>query len=318
MKTSVVLFIGAYETFLTKTKSLFSQLFFRFPFVSFIVVLKKTEGETMEKIKLNNGVEIPCLGLGVYKTTSKEEMKEAVTSALDAGYRMIDGAQMYNNEDILGDVLQETGFPRKELFLVSKVERGNMSYDKVLSSFEETLKKLKTDYLDMFMIHWAGLQKERFLDTWRGMEKLYKEGRIKVLGVCNCCEKHIRWLLDNAEIKPAINQVERNPWNNEKEIEAFCKKHDIQMEAWAPLLKGNFALPEIVEIAKKVHKTPAQVVLRWDYQSHWIVIPKSVHRERIFENADFFDFTLSNEDMEKISSLSKGYHSSHDPETYDF
>lgn len=272
----------------------------------------------MENIKLNNGVEIPCLGLGVYKTTSKEEMKTAISSAIEAGYRMIDDAQMYGNEELLGEVLKEIGFPRKDLFLVSKVDRGFMSYDKTIASFEETLKKLQTTYLDMFMIHWPGQNKERLLDTWKAMEKLYKEGKIRVLGVCNCCEKHLQWLLDNAEIKPAINQVERNPWNNEKEIEEFCKKYDIKMEAWAPLLKGNFALPEIVEIAKKVNKTPAQVVLRWDYQSHWIVIPKSVHRERIFQNADIFDFSLTEDEMESINKLSKGYHSSHDPETYDF
>lgn len=272
----------------------------------------------MEYIKLNNGTSIPVIGLGVYKTTDKEEMLTAVNAALDAGYRLFDTAQMYKNEDLLGDALKEIGFPREQLFLTSKVDRYFMSYDQVLNSLEESLAKLHTTYLDMFMIHWPGQDKARLLDVYKAMEKAYEEKKIRAIGVCNCEVKHLQWILDNAKVKPVINQVERNPWNNEKPIQDFCFAHDIKVEAWAPLLKGNINLPEIVEIANRIHKTPAQVILRWDYQSGWIAIPKSVHRERIFENINLFDFSLSSEDMEKINALSKGYHSSHDPATYDF
>lgn len=272
-----------------------------------------------KKIELNNGVLIPVLGLGIYKTTKKEEMNEAVQAAIEAGYRMIDGAQMYQNEDLLGEAIEGLDIRRNELFLVSKVDRANMAYDKVIASFEDTLRKLKTDYLDMFMIHWPGQDEARLLDTWKAMEKLYEEGRIKVLGVCNCEIKHLRWLLEKANVPPAVEQVERNPWNNEKEIQTFCEDHGIQVEAWAPLLKGNILLPEVVEIAKRVKRTPAQVLLRWNYDEGWISIPKSVHRDRIFENADFFEsFELTDEDRRILDSLSKGYHSSHDPATYDF
>ncbi len=273
---------------------------------------------TLAKVSLNNGVEIPILGLGVYNTTSYDEMLNAVKWAMEAGYRSFDTAQMYKNEDILGNALQELKIKREDIFLTSKVNLGNMGYENTIKSFEQSISKLKTDYLDMFLIHWPGQQKDRLLDTYKALEDLNKDGKIRVIGVCNCEVKHLEWILESCEIPPAVNQVERHPLLNEKHLEAWCKDKNIKLEAWAPLMRGNLNLPQILAIAEKYKKTPAQVVLRWDVQDGYIVIPKSVHKERIFENSDIFSFELDKEDMETLSSMDQGVRTSFDPETFDF
>ena len=272
----------------------------------------------MYDLELNNGVKMPVLGLGIYKMTDEGEMKDAVQHALAAGYRSFDTAQMYGNEGMLGNVLEKTDISRENLFLTSKVDTGNMGYEKTRDSFTQSLEDLKADYLDLFLVHWPGQKKQRLLDTWSAMEELYFQGKIRAIGVCNCQIRHLEWILENSRVTPAVNQVERNPLMNDEELFLWCREKGIQMEAWRPLLKGNVDLPEISELAGKYGKTPAQILLRWEIQSGYIVIPKSVHQERIFENADIFDFELDETDMSQLSSMNTGKHSSHDPESYDF
>ena len=269
-------------------------------------------------LKLNNGIEIPVLGLGVYLTTDYNEMFNAVKWAIEAGYRSFDTAQMYGNEDLLGKAIRELKINRNEIFLTSKVNLQNMGYEKTLRSFDETLAKLQTDYLDMFLVHWPGQQKERLIQTYSAMEKLYSEGRIRAIGVCNCEAKHIEWILESCKTVPVINQVERHPLLNEAKLGKWCFEKNIKMEAWAPLMRGNLDLPQIKQLAEKYGKTPAQIILRWDIQSGYIVIPKSVHKERIFENADIFSFELEKEDMAILDSMDTGFRTSYDPETFDF
>lgn len=268
--------------------------------------------------KLNNGVEIPVVGLGVYQTNSFEEMLNAVKWASDAGYTSFDTAQMYKNENLLGKALKEAGLDRKELFITSKVDLHNMGYENTIKSFEESLQKLETEYLDLFLVHWPGQKKERLVETYKAMENLYKQGKIRAIGVCNCEPKHIDWILEECEVVPAINQVERHPFQNDKKLFEFCSQKGINLEAWAPLNRGNFDNPKIKEIANWYERTPAQIILRWDIQSGYIVIPKSVHRERIFENADIFNFELSIEDMETLDNMNTGVRTSFAPETFDF
>lgn len=272
----------------------------------------------MEWITLNNDVNMPLLGLGLYKTTNKEEMEEAVASALKAGYRLFDTAQMYGNEDLLGEALEKSDCSRQELFLTSKIDTGNMSYQDVLASFEVSLEKLKTSYLDLLLIHWPGQRRERLIQAWKALEALYVRGKVRAIGVCNCVERHLEWILEEGEVIPAINQIERHPLCNEKRLLEWCHKRSIQVEAWSPLIRGNLELPLLQELAKKYGRTPAQIVLRWNVQNRCITIPKSVHQKRIEENISVFDFSLSDEDMNKIDALNTGSHISRDAETFDF
>ena len=273
---------------------------------------------TLATVKLNNGIDIPILGLGVYNTTSYDEMLNAVKWALEAGYRSFDTAQMYKNEDILGRALEELKVNREDIFITSKVNLGNMGYENTINSFKQSLSKLKTDYLDMFLIHWPGQQKERLVETYKALEDLNKQGKVRAIGVCNCEIKHLEWILDGCEVPPAINQIERHPLLNEKHLEKWCKDKNIKLEAWAPLMRGKLNLAPILSIAEKYKKTPAQVVLRWDIQGGYIVIPKSVHKDRIFENADIFSFELDESDMEILDNMDHGFRTSFDPETFDF
>lgn len=272
----------------------------------------------MYDVTLNNGVKMPVLGLGVYKTLDLKQMQDAVDGALKAGYRSFDTAQMYGNEDLLGEAIQKSGINRQDVFLTSKVDTGNMGYQKTLDSFAVSLEKLKTDYLDLFLVHWPGQQKQRLRETWRAMEELCRAKKIRAIGVCNCVPRHLEWIMEDSDIIPAVNQVERHPLLNQEKLSSWCSKFQIQLEAWAPLLRGNFDLPQIQSLAGKYAKTPAQIILRWDIQSGFIVIPKSVHEERIFENADIFDFELSQEDMQIINQMNNGHTTSFDVETYDF
>lgn len=272
----------------------------------------------MFDVSLNNGLQMPVLGLGVYLTKDFSEMQTAVDSALEAGYRSFDTAQMYQNEQLLGAALQNAGIPREELFLTSKLDLGNMEPQKALDSFQESLEKLQTDYLDLFLIHWPGQKKMRLQEVWRVMEDLYKKNRVRAIGVCNCTPRHLEWILENAEIPPAVNQIERHPLLNHQELFSWCAQKEIRLEAWAPLIRGNFDLPALAPMAKKYGKTPAQVILRWDIQSGYIVIPKSVHRTRIFENADIFDFALEKQDMDTIDGMDTGHTTGWDLDTFDF
>lgn len=247
---------------------------------------------------------MPWLGFGTYKAEDGHKVIQAVKEALRVGYRHIDTASFYGNEEGVGIAIKESGVPREEIFLVSKVWNSDQGYEKTLQAFKTSIKKLGTDYLDLYLIHWPQpLNKE----TWKAMEKLYKEGRIRAIGVSNFSSKHLKDLVENAEITPAVNQVEFHPQLVQNELMEFCKKHNIQLEAWSPLMRGKiFQIPLFQHLSKKYERTISQIVLRWDLQMGVATIPKSTTLTRIKENAAIFDFEISKEDMKKIEELNKG------------
>lgn len=250
---------------------------------------------------LNNGVKMPWLGFGTYKAENGDTVIEAVKEALRIGYRHIDTASFYGNEVGVGIAIKESGVLREEIFLVNKIWNSDQGYEKTLQAFKTSTKKLGTDYLDLYLIHWPqSLNKE----TWKALEKLYKEGHIRAIGVSNFTSKHLKDLLEYAEIIPAVNQVEFHPRLVQKELMEFCKTHNIQLEAWSPLMRGKvFQIPLFQCLSKKYGKTISQIVLRWDLQMGVVTIPKSTTLTRIKENVDIFDFEISKEDMNKIEQL---------------
>lgn len=253
---------------------------------------------------LNNGVKMPWLGFGTYKAEDGDKVIEAVKEALRIGYRHIDTASFYGNEEGVGIAIKESGVPREEIFLVSKLWNSDQGCEKTIQAFKTSIKKLGTDYLDLYLIHWPqSLNKE----TWKALEKLYKEGRIRAIGVSNFTSKHLEDLLEGAEIIPAVNQVEFHPHLAQNELRKFCKKHNIQLEAWSPLMRGRiFQIPLFQYLSKKYERTISQIALRWDLQMGVVTIPKSTTLTRIKENADIFDFEISKEDMNKIEQLNTG------------
>jgi methylglyoxal/glyoxal reductase len=269
-----------------------------------------------DTVTLHNGVKMPWFGLGVYKVTDETEIVQVVSSALHHGYRHIDTASFYNNEEGVGRGVRESGIPREEIFVTSKVWNDDQGYESTLQSFENSLTKLGMDYLDLFLIHWPVAKK--YKDTWRALEKLYKEGRVRAIGVSNFHIHHLENLMKDAEIKPMVNQIEYHPHLTQKEVQDFCKKEGIQMEAWSPLKRGALLNePALVEIGKKYGKSTAQVILRWDIQNEVVTIPKSSKEERIVENANIFDFELSIEDMNRIDSLNQNDRSGMNPDDLD-
>ncbi|UZJ78018.1 aldo/keto reductase [Fictibacillus sp. KU28468] len=264
---------------------------------------------------LQNGLKMPWLGLGVYKAEEGQEVIEAIKHAVAAGYRSIDTASFYKNEEGVGEAVKQVDVPREELFITTKVWNTEQGYEETLRSFKESLKKLDMDYADLFLVHWPVSGK--YKETWKALETLYKEGKTKAIGVCNFKIHHLEDLMKDCEIKPMVNQVEYHPRLTQKELLAFCKDHQIQLEAWRPLLKGEiFDEPILMALAEKHNKTVAQVILRWDLQNGVITIPKSVNENRIKENADIFDFELSMEDMEQIDSLNKDLRNGPDPDEF--
>ena len=268
-------------------------------------------------MKLANGIQIPEIGLGVYKMQAGEEMNRAVGEAYRLGYRLFDTAQMYGNEAALGDALRENRIPREDVFLISKVNNTNQWYEPTLASLHETLEKLQTPYLDAFLIHWPGQDRARTYSTWEAMEQAYREGIVKSIGVCNFEISQLEALLHHCRIQPMINQIEHTPLLHDPELLAFCRAHEIQVMAWAPLLRGNFG-ETLGKIAEHYHKTTAQLLLRWNIQQGLIPIPKSKNPERLAENFDVFDFSISTEDMERLNSMNVGKRTSFDPLTFDF
>ncbi|MBU3134046.1 aldo/keto reductase [Clostridium gasigenes] len=269
----------------------------------------------MQNIKsytvLDNGVKMPWLGFGTYKVENRDTVIESVKEALKVGYCHIDTASFYNNEEAVGIAIKESGVSREKIFLVSKVWNLDQGYEKTLEAFETSIKKLGTDYLDLYLIHWPHpLHKE----TWKALEKLYKEKRIKSIGVSNFTVNHLNDLLEDAEIVPMVNQVEFHPLLIQNELIDFCKKHKIQLEAWSPLMRGKiFEVPLLQELSKKYRKTISQIVLRWDLQMGVVTIPKSTTPSRIKENTEIFDFELSKEDVNKIKQLDKSLRVGSDP-----
>ncbi|MBT2684825.1 aldo/keto reductase [Bacillus sp. ISL-37] len=266
---------------------------------------------------LHNGVKMPWFGLGVFKVQEGSEVVESVKAALKNGYKSIDTAAVYKNEEGVGQGIKEAGVPREELFITTKVWNSDQGYESTLKAFETSMEKLGLDYLDLYLIHWpvAGKYKE----TWKALEKLYKDGRVRAIGVSNFHVHHLKDLMTDAEIKPMVNQVEYHPHLAQTELLEFCKAEGIQMEAWSPLKQGELlSEPTIVEIAEKHKKSPAQVILRWDLQNEVVTIPKSIKEHRIIENANIFDFELSAADMDRLNSLNKNERVGPDPDNFDF
>ncbi|MEC1530184.1 glyoxal/methylglyoxal reductase [Bacillus spizizenii] len=257
-----------------------------------------------DTVKLHNGVEMPWFGLGVFKVENGSEATESVKAAIKNGYRSIDTAAIYKNEEGVGIGIKESGVAREELFITSKVWNEDQGYETTLAAFEKSLERLQLDYLDLYLIHWPG--KDKYKDTWRALEKLYKDGKIRAIGVSNFQVHHLEELLKDAEIKPMVNQVEFHPRLTQKELRDYCKEQGIQLEAWSPLMQGQLLDNEVLtQIAEKHNKSVAQLILRWDLQHEVVTIPKSIKEHRIIENADIFDFELSQEDMDKIDALNK-------------
>lgn len=264
------------------------------------------------KVTLSNGVEMPWVGLGVHRAGSGEEVVNAMNCALQAGYRSIDTATYYQNEHRVGQVVAECGIPREEIFLTSKVWNSDQGYHSTIRAFETSLGKMRTNYLDLYLIHWP--QPGTTFETWRAMEELYEKGKIRAIGVSNFMIPHLKRLMENSRIKPMVNQVEFHPELVQPELLKFCKKSLIQMEAWRPIMKGRVnEIPLLQELAGKYGKTPVQVVLRWDLQKGVVTIPKSVTPERIVHNADIFDFELSAEDVARIDGLDRNARIGEDP-----
>ncbi|WP_068502531.1 aldo/keto reductase [Paenibacillus kribbensis] len=270
---------------------------------------------------LHNGVRMPWFGIGVFKVEEGSELVDAVKAAVKHGYRSIDTAAIYANETSVGqaiqEALQENNLSREELFVTSKVWNANLGYEETRVAYEASLDKLGLDYLDLYLIHWP--VQGKYKEAWRALESLYKEGRIKAIGVSNFQIHHLEDLMKDAEIKPMVNQVEFHPQLTQVELLQFCQKNSIQMEAWSPLMQGQLLdHPVLQDIASKYGKSVAQVILRWDVQQGVVTIPKSTKAHRIIENADIFDFELANEDMERIQALNANLRVGPDPDNFDF
>lgn len=266
---------------------------------------------------LNNGVKMPWFGLGVFKVEEGPELVNAVKTAIKHGYRSIDTASIYGNEEGVGQGIKESGIAREDLFVTSKVWNADLGYESTLAAYQTSLDKLGLEYLDLYLIHWpvAGKYKE----AWRALETLYKEGRVKAIGVSNFQVHHLEDLLKDAEIKPMVNQVEYHPRLTQKEVQTFCRENGIQMEAWSPLMQGQLLDNEVlVELASKYNKSVAQIILRWDLQNGVITIPKSTKEHRIIENSQVFDFELTQEDMHRINELNQNHRVGPDPDNFDF
>ncbi|MFD1426825.1 diketogulonate reductase-like aldo/keto reductase [Kroppenstedtia sanguinis] len=260
----------------------------------------------MNLVTLNNGLKMPQLGFGVWQVED-EQVTAAVAKALEVGYTSIDTAMIYKNETGVGKAIKESGIPRENLFVTTKVWNSDQGYENTLKAYDESLNRLGIDYADLYLIHWPTPQYDEYVDTYKAMEKLYKEGRVKAIGVCNFEVEHLQRLLDECEVKPVLNQVECHPYLAQKELKKFCAEHDIFVEAWSPLDQGGEVLQdeEIQKIAAAHGKTNAQVILRWHLQNNTIVIPKSVTPSRIEENFNVFDFELTATEMKAIDALDR-------------
>lgn len=270
---------------------------------------------------LYNGVKMPWFGLGVFKVEEGPELENAVKAVIKRGYRSIDTAAIYENEEGVGrgirEGLKEAGIPRDELFVTSKVWNADLGYELTLSAYDTSLRKLGLEYLDLYLIHWP--VEGKFKEAWRALETLYKEGRVKAIGVSNFHIHHLQELMKDAEIKPMVNQVEFHPRLTQNELRDYCREQGIQFEAWSPLMQGELLdHPVLKVIAEKYQKSIAQVILRWDLQNGVVTIPKSTNEHRIVENATIFDFELTKEDMELIDGLNQNHRVGPDPDNFDF
>ena len=273
---------------------------------------------TLQSIKtLHNGVEMPRLGLGVYKMTNEEESIRAMTTALQVGYRAIDTASLYGNEKEVGESVRSSGVKREDIFVTTKVWNTDQGYDQTLRAFEKSLENLGFNYLDLYLTHWP--VPETFKDTYRAIERLYDEKLIRATGVSNHHQHHLEELFVKANVKPMVNQIELSPRLTQYDLRTFCADNQIAVTSWSPLARGGLLNePSLVRMADKYDRTPAQIIIRWHLQHDLTVIPKSVTPERIASNADVYDFVLSFEDMKNIDSLNLNERTGADPDNFNF
>ncbi len=273
------------------------------------------------RVTLHNGVEMPVLGLGVFKVEEGQEMIAAIKAAVKLGYRSIDTASIYGNEAGVGQAVQELieegVVTREELFITSKVWNADLGYEETLAAYEQSLERLGLEQLDLYLIHWPVPGKYR--DAWRALEKLYRDGRVRAIGVSNFQIHHLEDLLATAEIVPVINQVELHPKLTQYELQQYCADHGIRLEAWSPLMQGQLLEhPVLATIAEQHGKQVAQIILRWNLQRGVITIPKSISAKRIADNAQLFDFVLTDEQMQQIDALHEHIRVGPDPDHIDF
>jgi diketogulonate reductase-like aldo/keto reductase len=265
-----------------------------------------------QTVKLNNGISMPLLGLGVYLVPPGRETYQAVRTALEVGYRLIDTASFYRNEEDVGKAVRDSGIRREEVFITTKLWNEDHGYDSTLKAFDASLERLGFGTVDLYLIHFPMTNVRE--DSWRALEHILEGGRARAIGVSNYTERHLKELLGQAGIVPAVNQVEFSPFLYQRKLLAYCRKNRIQLEAYAPLTAGERLLdPRITAIAKKHGRTNAQVMLRWAIQHGVVAIPKSTHPERIAENGRIFDFELPAEDVTELDGLDDGFRSSWDP-----
>jgi diketogulonate reductase-like aldo/keto reductase len=268
-------------------------------------------------VELRNGVHMPYFGLGVFQVKDGKEVKQAAKHAITIGYRHIDTASLYGNERGVGQAINESGIPRKEIFVTSKVWNSDQGYDKTLRAFDVSLKLLSFDYLDLYLVHWP--VKGKYIETWKALERLYTEGRVRAIGVSNFLRHHLEDLLQQCNETPMVNQMEFHPRLIQQDLIDYCLQHNIQYEAWSPLMQGRvFHIPELRSLAVKYRKDVAQLVLRWNLQKGVVTIPKSIHKERIVSNAQIFDFEILSEDIKAIDQLDKHERVGADPDNFNF
>lgn len=276
----------------------------------------RARGRKMITTKLSNGISYDMLGFGTYKITGEYDAKQAVLDALSVGYRRIDTAVFYENEDRIGVALKETDIPRDKLFITTKLWTNVNSYEKVMAQVEKSMQALGVDYLDGLLIHWPHKDVK---ETWRAMEDLYLSGKLRSIGVSNFKEHHLEEMKDYQRVKPMINQIELHPEFRQFELVDYCKKEGLLVEAWSPLMRGEaLALPLIKEIAKKHNVTEAEVIIKWDIDEGIAVIPKSVKRERMASNFNALNLDLENEEIEKLRTLNNGIRRYRDPDNHGF
>ena len=278
-----------------------------------------------DTFKLSNGVEIPCLGFGTWQTPDGETAVQSVRCAIDAGYTHIDTAQAYGNEGSVGKAIRQSGVPRKDLFITTKLGNRNHSYDLVMSSFDESLDRLGLDYLDLFLIHWPNPiafrdhWQEANAESWKAMEELVEAGRIRAIGISNFFPRHMDALLKTAKIVPHVNQIHLCPGDTQEEVVGYCREHQMVVEAYSPLGTGRiFDVPEMQTLALKYGRSIAQICIRWSLQMGFLPLPKSVTPSRIRENLQVFDFELSDEDVKRIADLKGCVGYANDPDTRPF